>query len=639
MAERTAIEETVALLEATLESTRDAILVVDLNGRIIRYNRRYLTIFGLTADLLESGGVDAVRAALADEIEDFDGVMGASRRIWSDPAREVSDTVRFKDGRVFERFVAPHRIGTDIVGLVWSFRDVSHAARTEQALEQYRAFLEKAQEVAHIGSWVAELDAPFRIGWSNETHHIFAVPLGSFDGTRDAFLTFVHPDDRAAVGASIDHAAGGASAFDIEHRIVRADGAVRWVHARADIVCDAAGRAVRMIGTIQDNTDRRQLEEQLRQSQKLEAIGRLAGGVAHDLNNALTAIGGYAELALAEMTAEHSARLDVEEIRRAAERAASVTRQLLAFGRKQLLEPRVFDVNETIASLARMLDRLLGEDIELLTRIGSDVPPIVADPGQLAQAIINLVVNARDAMPSGGRLTIETSFEDLDDAFARAHPPMPPGRYVVVSVADNGHGMSVETQLQIFEPFFTTKEVGKGTGLGLSMVYGTVKQSGGFIFVDSEAGRGATFRLFFPPAPAGRIAKATAATAAKAAPATATLLIAEDETSVRNLVASTLKAEPYQLLLAASAEEAMDIAARHDGRIDLLLTDAIMPGRSGIELANALVAARPGMPVIVMSGYTEETLNVHGLEHEIVLLQKPFTPRELRQLIRDVLAR
>jgi two-component system, cell cycle sensor histidine kinase and response regulator CckA len=267
------------------------------------------------------------------------------------------------------------------------------------------------------------------------------------------------------------------------------------------------------------------------------------------------------------------------------------------------------------------------------------VPPIVADPGQLAQAIINLVVNARDAMPSGGRLTIETSFEDLDDAFARAHPPMPPGRYVVVSVADNGHGMSVETQLQIFEPFFTTKEVGKGTGLGLSMVYGTVKQSGGFIFVDSEAGRGATFRLFFPPAPAGRIAKATAATAAKAAPATATLLIAEDETSVRNLVASTLKAEPYQLLLAASAEEAMDIAARHDGRIDLLLTDAIMPGRSGIELANALVAARPGMPVIVMSGYTEETLNVHGLEHEIVLLQKPFTPRELRQLIRDVLAR
>jgi len=637
--ERPAIEETVALLEATIESTRDAILVIDLNRRIVRCNQRYLTMFGLTRDKVDAGGVEAVDAARRDQLADFDDGMIRSRESGADPSRERLDKLTFKDGRVVERFVAPHRVGPEIVGVVSSFRDVSQAARTEQALAQYRAFLEKAQEVAHIGSWVAELGGADRIGWSNETFRIFGIPLGSFDGTTAAFVDLVHPDDRAAVKAAIDRGASDANAFEIEYRIVRTDGTVRWLHARADIVRDAAGRPVRMIGTVQDSTDRRQLEEQLRQSQKLEAIGRLAGGVAHDLNNALTAIGGYAELALAELTADQSARLDVEEIRRAAERAASVTRQLLAFSRKQLLEPRVFDVNETISSLGRMLERLIGDDVELKTNVGADVPPIVADPGQFAQAIINLAVNARDAMPSGGRLTIHTTAEELDEAFARAHPPMPPGKYVIVSVEDNGQGMTVETQARIFEPFFTTKEVGKGTGLGLSMVYGTVKQSGGFIFVDSEVGRGTTFRLFFPPAAPGRVAPAAPSTSGKTAPTTATVLIAEDEPAVRNLVASTLKAEPYQLLLAQSAEEALEIASRHSGAIDLLLTDAIMPGRSGIELANALVASRPGLPVIIMSGYTDQSLNVNGLEHEVVLLHKPFTPRELRQLIRDVLAR
>jgi two-component system, cell cycle sensor histidine kinase and response regulator CckA len=646
VAPRPVIDATVALLEAALESTHDAILIVDLNRRIIRYNLRYLNVFGFTAEQLETGGVDAIIAGLADQLEDFDRVMAVSRAIWSDPSREVFDTLRFKDGRVFERFIAPHRVGSDVVGLVASFRDVSRAARTEEALAQDRAFLEKAQEVAHVGSWVAELDGSDRIGWSTETHHVFGVPTGSFDGTTAAFLSFVHPDDQPGVQAAILRAASGASAYDIEHRIVRADGGTRWIHARADMVRTADGRAARLIGTVQDITDRRQLEEQLRQSQKLEAIGRLAGGVAHDLNNALTAIGGYAELALTEMAGDHSARLDVEEIRRAAERAASVTRQLLAFSRKQLLEPRVFDVNETIASLARMLERLLGENLQLRTGLSEDVPPIVADPGQFAQAIINLAVNARDAMASGGLLTIATTVEEMDAAFCRAHPPMPPGRYVVVSVADTGHGMALETQARIFEPFFTTKEVGKGTGLGLSMVYGTVKQSGGFIFLDSQVDHGSTFRLFFPPAPEGRVAAAPKAAGAQpsapdatSTPAAATLLIVEDETAVRNLVASALKSEPYELLLAASAEEAIEIASRHAGSLHLLLTDAIMPGKSGIELANTLVASRPGLPVIVMSGYTDEGLNINGLAHKVVLLHKPFTPRELRQVIRDVLSR
>jgi PAS domain S-box-containing protein len=505
-------------------------------------------------------------------------------------------------------------------------------------LEQQRASLEKAQEVAHIGSWVAELDGSNRLTWSNESHRIFGVPIGQFGGTMEAFYARVHEDDRMAVKAAGAAASNEGEPYDVEHRIVRPDGAVRWVHQKADVVRDQHGRGVRMIGTVQDITDRRQLEDQLRQSQKMEAIGRLAGGIAHDLNNALTAIAGYAALALGEVEPDHQARADIEEIRRAAERAGSVTRQLLAFSRKQLLEPRIFDLNETVTSMARLLSRLIGADIEVATRLGDSVPSVLGDPGQIEQAIINLAVNARDAMARGGKLELATSFEHVDELFARTHVPMQPGSYVVLRVADTGHGMSRETQARIFEPFFTTKEVGKGTGLGLSMVYGTLKQIGGFIFVSSEVDRGTTFSLYFPPtAPRAEPSRSSKPAPAQGGPET--LLIVEDEELVRNLVASALRHDGYKLLLAASAEQALQIADSHEGSIDLLLTDAIMPGKSGIELANTLLANRPKLPVIVMSGYTEETLPVTGLDKTISLLQKPFTPRDLRERIRELLNR
>jgi CheY-like chemotaxis protein len=381
------------------------------------------------------------------------------------------------------------------------------------------------------------------------------------------------------------------------------------------------------------------LEQQLRQSQKMEAIGRLAGGIAHDLNNALTAIAGYAELALNEVKSGHPARPDVEEIRRAAERAGSVTRQLLAFSRKQLLEPRIFDLNDTITAIARLLSRLLGADIHVQTRLSEKALTVLGDPGQVEQAVINLALNARVAMPNGGLLVLTTTVEMVDEESARIHVPMPPGTYVVLTVTDTGHGMPRETQARIFEPFFTTKDVGKGTGLGLSMVYGTLKQIGGYIFVDSEIGRGTTFRLYFPPAiqppapPPPPVHRDDHPTGSE------TLLIVEDETAVRNLVASALRHDGYQLLLASSAEEALRIVDAHSGRIDLLLTDAIMPGKSGLELANMMVARQPGLPVIVMSGYTEENLAISGLTERPALLQKPFTPRDLRRRIREVLDR
>jgi len=501
------------------------------------------------------------------------------------------------------------------------------------------ALLEQAQEVAHIGSWVAELDGSDRLWWSAESHRIFGMPPATFVGTSEAFFAFVHPDDRDTVRAAAGAAVGGDRPYDIEHRILRNDGSVRWVQERAQIVRDDRGAALRMVGTVQDITERRQLEEELRQSQKMEAIGRLAGGIAHDLNNALTAIAGYAELALGEVPPGHAARNDVEEIRRAAERAGSVTRQLLAFSRKRLLEPRVFDLNETVAVIARLLSRLLGADIQVQVRLVETPLPVVGDPGQVEQALINLAVNARDAMPSGGRLELATLRERVTDDVARTHVPMPAAEYVVVLVSDTGHGMSHDTKARIFEPFFTTKEVGRGTGLGLSMVYGTLKQIGGFIFVDSEVGYGTTFRLYFPPAAPQTELEPAVQPRDERRRGRETLLIVEDESAVRNFVASSLRRESYQLLLAASADEALAIADSHDGPIDLLLTDAVMPGRSGMELAALLTARRRGLSVIIMSGYTEHNLTGADSGHVAALLQKPFTPRDLRRRIREVLDR
>jgi len=633
-------EETIALLKATLESTHDAILVIDLSRRILFYNRRYLQMFGFTADELESGGLNLVLARLSDQLEDEEAGKQALRELCGEPAGERLDVLRFQDGRIFEVFVAPHRIDSRTVGHVASFRDIGSSIRTAEALEHHRTFLEQAQEVAHIGSWIAELDGSDRLGWSAESHRIFGVPLGTFEGTSDAFFLFVHPDDRNAVREVSRAAIANGLPYDVEHRVVRPDGTVRWVHEQANILRDDQGRPRRMIGTVQDVTVRRQLEDQLRQAQKMEAIGRLAGGIAHDLNNALTAIAGYAELALGEVEAEHPARPDVEEIRRAAERAGSVTRQLLAFSRKQLLEPRIFDLNNTITGIARLLSRLLGTDVHIETQLCDEPLTVLGDPGQVEQAVINLAVNARDAMPGGGHLVLTTGIEIVDEDFARAHVPMPAGSYVVLTVTDSGHGMSRDTQARIFEPFFTTKDVGKGTGLGLSMVYGTLKQIGGFIFVDSEIDRGTTFSLYFRPAVmVAPVAAGPRSGDARQGRGNETLLIVEDETAVRKLVASALRHDGYHLLLASSAEEAIAMSDAFEGTIDLLLTDAIMPGKSGLELANLMVVRRPGLIVVVMSGYTEDNLEISGLIQPVTLIQKPFTPNDLRRRIREVLNR
>ncbi len=639
MSDPLTLDETVALLEATLDATNDGILVVGVDRRVVMCNEQYRDMFGLSAETVASGGLDAIVAAISAQLDNPAQWLARMEELWADPQTETQEVMRFKDGRLLLGRSIPFRSGGRMLGRVVSFRDISTVIATAEALEQHRAFLERAQQIAHLGSFVIEFDGSNGISWSAETHRIFGVPLGTFPGTAEAFYELVPEDDRDLVRTASESALAGNEPLDLQHRIIRASGEIRWVHQRADVARDTAGRPVRMIGTVQDITERRRLEEQLRQAQKMEAIGRLAGGIAHDLNNVLTAIGGYTELALGELGDTHPARADVQEIRKAAERAASVTRQLLAFSRKQLLERRVFDLNAAVSNLGHMLGRLLGDDVEFRTVVAPDTLLVHADRGQIEQAIINLAVNARDAMPAGGQLLLATSVDEVDEAFARDHEPMPPGRWVVLSVADTGHGMTEDVKARIFEPFFTTKEVGKGTGLGLSMVYGTVKQNGGFIYVDSAPGHGANFRLYFPPAAAppmpDRAAPPREAPRATGGPAT--LLVVEDEPAVRSLVVNSLERDGYAVLEAGSAAEAMRVAASQP-RIDLLLTDANMPGgQSGIDLANALVAERPDLIVVVMSGYTEESLSISGLPEPATMLHKPFTPRELRARIREIL--
>ena len=432
-----------------------------------------------------------------------------------------------------------------------------------------------------------------------------------------------------------------------EVEAIRKDGSRVPIEVSSRLIYEN-GVPVAVQGSARDITERKRAEEalrasqlQLQQSQKLEAIGQLAGGVAHDFNNMLTAIIGYTDLSLRRVGLENPIRRNLEETKKAAERAASLVRQLLAFSRKQILEPKVLDLNDVVKDMHKMLTRLIGENIKLATRLETDLGSVKADPCQVEQIIVNLVVNARDAMPRGGRVTIETANVSLNDQTASKHVSVKPGEYVMLAVSDTGSGMDQETQARIFEPFFTTKEVGKGTGLGLSTVYGIVKQSGGNIWVYSEQGLGTVFKVYLP-----RIDDATASTVAKQAQeanaprGTETILFVEDEDVVRGLARKILMQAGYNVLDAKGGDEAIRLCHAHAGPIDLLLTDVVMPEISGKEVADRLLELRPSIRVLFMSGYTDEAIVQHGvLDANVKFIQKPFTWIALTKKVREVLNR
>ena len=528
-----------------------------------------------------------------------------------------------------------------IAPLVVSHRSLSILSLLRDSEGRFRAMFESAA----IGTGVLDLEG--RIVTSNRAlEQMLGFTKKELESQTAAELT--HPDDRAReLELFSELAEGKRDEYRLEKRCLAKGGDVVWGHHTVSLVRDGFSRPRFAIAMLEDITPRRQAEEahlrlesQLRQAQKMEAVGQLAGGVAHDFNNLLTAIRGYSEFALNRLgEGNPSIRKDIEEIAKSADRASSLTRQLLAFSRKQLLQPRILQLNDVIGEVDKMLRRLIGEDIEVVNVFERSLGRVKADPGQVEQVLVNLVVNARDAMPEGGKLTIETTNVDVDEEYAAAHDGLYAGHYVVLGVYDTGHGIDAQTKSRLFEPFFTTKEPGKGTGLGLATVYGIVKQSEGYVLVESEPGKGAAFKVFLHRLEAGADEIEHVLHVVEDRPrGSETVLLVEDEEVVRNLVREILEGNGYTVLEARNGAEALELGRRFKGPIHLLVTDVVMPKMSGRELADRLVTIHRETRVLYMSGYTDGAIGQHGvLDPYTEFLQKPFTFDALAQKVRKVL--
>ena len=516
------------------------------------------------------------------------------------------------------------RLGPAVLGALRRRREI-----TERE-EYFRRLIEQAQDI------IAVLDAAGTIRYASPS--VFRL-LGYAPEELIGLLLveMVHPDDVVpTLRVFSEGVATGQGGLLLELRVLHKDGTYRMLEAVGrHLLDDPLVQGV--VINARDVTERKSLERQLLQAQKMEAVGRLAGGVAHDFNNVLTAILGYTGLLLDGLPTLSPLRPDLEEIRKAAERAAGLTRQLLAFSRKQVLEMRVLDLNQLVVDMDRLLGRLLGEDINVVTNLDPTLGAVRVDLSQLEQVVVNLAVNARDAMPHGGRLMIETRNAELDDSYAREHTPVQPGRYVMLALSDTGTGMTPETMSHVFEPFFTTKEAGKGTGLGLSTVYGIVKQSGGYVWCYSELGHGTSFKVYLPRVdePIDRL---PARAATRPTHGSETILLVEDESELRALARRVLEKHGYTVLDADSAGAAMALERDHTGPIHLLLADVVLPGASGRMLADELLTRRADLKVLFMSGYTEDAIVHRGvLAANTAFIQKPFSADGLAAKVREVL--
>lgn len=627
------LEKNLSLLQGITEGTTDAIFVKDLEGRYLMINFAGAGFLGRTvSEVIGKTDTELFVPEVGREIMKKDQEVMQSGRTQT---YEEFGTAAGKT-RLFLSTKGPFRdAGGEVIGLLGLCRDITDRKRAEEEIRQSQQKLRMHFE--HTPLAIVEWDLNCKVtAWNPSAERIFGYSREEALGQHAEFI--VPPQYREHVEQIwqdlINRKGGARSTNDNltkNGRTITCD----WYNTS---LIDDSGRVLGMASLVQDITDRVALEERLRQSQKMEAVGRLAGGVAHDFNNLLTVILGYAQLVGDGVPAGSRQADNTAQIRSAAERAAGITRQLLAFSRKQVLSPRVINLNDTMMSLDSLLRRLIGEDIEVITLPANDLGSVKADPGQIEQVIMNLALNARDAMPQGGKLTLETSNADLDETYAIEHQPVAPGHYVMLAVTDTGVGMSPEVQARIFEPFFTTKEVGKGTGLGLSMVYGIVKQSGGFIWVYSEPGQGTTFKIYLPrvdrPAETQTVDKRLSSVQR----GDETILLVEDDPQLRQLSSSVLAHCGYKVLVAGGPEEGLEICRANHNDIRLLVTDVVMPRMNGRQLAEKVLQHCPKVRVLYISGYTNNAIVHYGvLEEGLWFLPKPFTLSALVAKVREVL--
>ncbi len=621
-----------------LDTAEVILLALDVEGRITLINRKGGDLLGWDkADLL---GLDWVETCIPTRLRKTlrETLRGVRRGELSASENLVLTRAGAEKMILWRNTVLRDETG-NVVGTFSSGTDTTEQNQAVEALRSADERTRFALEAAGVGIW--DMDAVTgAVRWSETLEAQYGLAPGTFGGTIEAFTERVHPADRESVIETIGKAMRTGTDYSVLHRSTRSDSGVRWLSGAGRFQLDEKGRPLRGVGISLDVTERHTLEEQYQQAQKMEAIGRLAGGVAHDFNNLLTAILGYCELILSDLDGGDPLHADVSEIQKAGERAASLTRQLLAFSRKQIIEPTLLDLNLIVADMKVMLERLIGDQVKIIHKTLPEPALVNADRGQMEQIVLNLSVNARDAMPDGGTLTIEISNVDLDETYSRSHVLAKAGEYVMLTVSDTGTGMTPEVQDRLFEPFFTTKTPGKGTGLGLATVHGIVLRSGGSVQVYSEVGWGSSFKLYFPRAdPLEQVVGAAADPAPRPRSEPHTVLLVDDAEIVRDLARRLLLRQGYTVLAAASAEEALEVFSQNSS-IDLVLTDVVMPGGSGADLARKLLEKRPDLKVIYMSGYTDEAIVQHGvLNPGIAFIPKPFSSESLERKIREVLDR
>jgi PAS domain S-box-containing protein len=619
-----------------LDTAAVILLALDVRGRITLVNQYACSILEWTGE--ELVGRDWVETCVPARFRDllrnkFQDLLGGDLSVVENPV-----LTRSGEERLIEwRNTVEHDDAGNVIGTFSSGTDITARHQAVEALRTAEERMRFALTSADVGIW----DMDYTTGilkWSETIEAHYGLLPGMFSGSLEAFIERVHPDDRESVLHTIGQAIASGSDFAIENRSVAPDGQVRWLTGAGRIVLGEHGEPVRGVGISQDVTERRKLDAQYQQAQKMDAIGNLASGVAHDFNNLLTVILGFAGFVAEDATIGPRHSGDLGEIIKAAHRAAGLTQQLLAFSRQQVLQTAALDLNGLITDMTGMLSRLIGEHIEIRLALSTQLSLALADRGQVEQVVMNLVVNARDAMPGGGTLTIETTDIELEQSSLHDQTVMH-GRYVMLAISDTGSGMTKETQRRLFEPFFTTKEAGKGTGLGLSTTYGIVKQSKGYIWVYSELGRGTTFKVYLPrasddvPSP---VVSPVASAAVKRA--WETVLLVEDEGGLRLLAKRILENAGYRVVIAENVEDAEKLFTHHPDPIGLVLTDVVMPGCGGPELVRRLRIHSPALKVLYMSGYTEQSAaHKLGLGNGVPFVQKPFTAVELVRQVRDVL--